>query len=355
LDFEPIDFEPQDHDGPRSESPAGFDSLVENALDFLQQGLTEVKEHPKYSVIHFCAGIELLLKARLLHEHWALVLARPGETSKQKFALGEFDSANMHQCFVRLDNVCAEKMVEERECFLELAAHRNRVIHFFHEAYAGEPDGKLLEKIVIQQLKAGAFLMRLLRLRWRSQFAEYDEEINGLERSLTRQREYLAAKFEIIQPILEKFKKEGGEVWICFLCGMEAAEVLEDGLLKKTRCLVCERPRNHIQIKCPDCETCEVDFDVGQGECEQCEATYDMEFLMSEFDAEGVAYCPECSYLEHSVIEYGDGYLCLACANEFDKVGTCEWCGEDVAGDMSASYLMGCMFCDGLTGHHAND
>jgi hypothetical protein len=91
---------------PPAKSPDGFDSLVANALDFLRRAIDEVKDHPKYSVIHFCAGIEQLLKARLLHEHWSLVVTKPGETSKQKFNSGEFESVTMKQCFERLEKVC---------------------------------------------------------------------------------------------------------------------------------------------------------------------------------------------------------------------------------------------------------
>lgn len=156
FDFTPFE------DVPTHKSPEGFSSLVENAFDFLQRSLEEVNEHPKYSVIHFCSGIELLLKARLLSEHWALVTVKPGEASKQKFKAGEFESVNLRQCFDRIENACEEKLTEERACFMELAAHRNRVIHFFHNAYAAKPDPTLLEQIVLQQLKAGALIVRLL-------------------------------------------------------------------------------------------------------------------------------------------------------------------------------------------------
>ena len=43
-----------------------FDSLTRNAFDFLERGITEFDKSPKYSVIHFCAAVEMLLKARLI-------------------------------------------------------------------------------------------------------------------------------------------------------------------------------------------------------------------------------------------------------------------------------------------------
>ena len=52
-----------------------FDSLVLNAFDFLERAVRELEKSPKYSVLHFFNSIELLLKARLLKEHWALVVS----------------------------------------------------------------------------------------------------------------------------------------------------------------------------------------------------------------------------------------------------------------------------------------
>ena len=48
-----------------------FESLTRNAFDFLERGIAEFDASPKYSVIHFCAAVEMLLKARLLKEHWS--------------------------------------------------------------------------------------------------------------------------------------------------------------------------------------------------------------------------------------------------------------------------------------------
>ncbi|MBI2198305.1 MAG: hypothetical protein HYU42_06840 [Candidatus Rokubacteria bacterium] len=52
-----------------------FDLVVKNALDFLKQSLRELRKRPKYSVIDFCSALELLLKARLMLEHWALIIS----------------------------------------------------------------------------------------------------------------------------------------------------------------------------------------------------------------------------------------------------------------------------------------
>jgi hypothetical protein len=140
-----------------------------------------------------------------------------------------------------------EKLTEEHKCFAELAAERNRAIHFFHQAYEGEADPKLLEDIAIRQMTAGALLMGLLQQRWKSQFETHSTAIKEIDRSLHSLKQYLTAKFEIVRPKLEQFKAKGGEVWECWICKMVAAEIDQDEpLLKKARCLVCDRRRTYI-------------------------------------------------------------------------------------------------------------
>ena len=53
-----------------------FNRLVENAFDFLFKAISEIEGQPKYSVIHFYAAVELFVKARLMKEHWSLVISQ---------------------------------------------------------------------------------------------------------------------------------------------------------------------------------------------------------------------------------------------------------------------------------------
>ena len=123
---------------------------------------------------------------------------------------------------------------------------------------------------------------------------------------------------------------------------------------------VCDFSRNYIRVQCPECTEQDdkeaiIDFDAGEGTCPLCDISFGMDLLLTEFDVKSVASCPECSHTTGSVIEYGEGYLCLSCGSDFDRTGECDWCSETVAGDLSGSYLDGCMFCDGLYGHTADD
>ncbi len=67
-----------------------MERLVENALDFLERAIDEFQESPKYSIIHFSAAVEQFLKARLMAEHWSLVV-----TDREKADWVKFSSGNL--------------------------------------------------------------------------------------------------------------------------------------------------------------------------------------------------------------------------------------------------------------------
>ena len=55
-----------------------LEHILQNAFDFLRTAIGQIYEQPKYSVINFCAAIELILKAKLVNEHWSLTLQKSG-------------------------------------------------------------------------------------------------------------------------------------------------------------------------------------------------------------------------------------------------------------------------------------
>jgi len=82
-----------------------FRRLVDNALDFLSKAIEDLKEHPKYSMINFHASVELFVKARLMAEHWTLVVAKRQEPDWTKFVAGDFQSVSLDDAANRLDKI----------------------------------------------------------------------------------------------------------------------------------------------------------------------------------------------------------------------------------------------------------
>ncbi len=110
-----------------------FDLLVKNAIDFLERATAEIEDRPKYSIINFFSAVELFFKARLMREHWSLIIAKPEDASITKFRDGDFQSVTLEQATKRLKNISSENITdEEMNSFNDLRKHRNKLVHFFH-------------------------------------------------------------------------------------------------------------------------------------------------------------------------------------------------------------------------------
>lgn len=90
-----------------------FTSLTRNAFDFLERGIAEFDKSPKYSVIHFCAAVEMLLKARLMKEHWSLIVSRPEQANRTKFLAGDFASVTLEEARARIRDVAGEDIGDD--------------------------------------------------------------------------------------------------------------------------------------------------------------------------------------------------------------------------------------------------
>jgi hypothetical protein len=64
-----------------------FKKLCHSAFEFLERSVAEFEKEPKFALVHFSSGLELLLKARLLKEHWSLVVV--GKADLKQFRSGE--------------------------------------------------------------------------------------------------------------------------------------------------------------------------------------------------------------------------------------------------------------------------
>ncbi len=126
-----------------------FDSLTRNAFDFLERGIVEFDQTPKYSVIHFCAAVEMLLKARLMKEHWSLIVSKPDQANLAKFMAGDFSSVTLEDARARIRDVAGEDIGDDAYAsFRALANHRNKMVHFFHNGL--ESDDKAKAQIVAE-------------------------------------------------------------------------------------------------------------------------------------------------------------------------------------------------------------
>ncbi|MEV5950362.1 hypothetical protein [Streptomyces sp. NPDC051993] len=153
-----------------TEAPAGLPGADPNALDFppVRNGIDYLlsvvdhltadpvgPRHVKYAVLHLQAAAEVLLKARLVREHWSLVFDDPGAASEKAFRSGDFKSCTVGEAVTRLRNIAGVTITDkDQEALATLGRDRNALQHYglSHNARAVEARaGRVLD-----------FLMRFL-------------------------------------------------------------------------------------------------------------------------------------------------------------------------------------------------
>ena len=339
--------------------------LSESAFDFLERSVNEIKAEPKYSVIHFAIAVELILKARLMHEHWSLVVERVSEADRDSFLRGNCKSIGLADAVQRLRRICSQNISKGAESqFKKLAAHRNRMIHFFHEVDAKEAPPKLMEEIVKEQCHCWFHLNNLLT-QWRDQFVAFDAHIARISYVLRSNRSFLAVAFDQLKPKIEEDKRNGMTFHICSGCGYEAAEgnALSQVLFEQS-CRCCGLSEGYAEIECPaECGT-KVRVFAKHGSnrtCPKCEhelTTSDLDVVLDTEYVDPTATdfntsmnCALCVSFG-SVVQHHEIYVCTECLENSSEIAGCDWCGELQmgGGDLEASYYFGCEFCDGKAG-----
>jgi len=341
-----------------------FDSVVQNAIDFFKKSISELKKEPKYSVINFCSAIELFLKARLMLEHWSLIIVKPEQANFDKFIMGDFQSVSMDGAIDRLANIGRVIIhPDESKCFNQAREHRNKLVHFFHTKYTGDPDKKTIQAIVSEQCKGWYYLHKLLTENWKKEFASYSNEIKELDELMRKQRHFLAAKYDVLKKQIAEDGKNGTKCFTCFSCGYEALQQTEIlSPLMDRECLVCKAGRNVLEVSCPKCGKMIYVEDIGEGKCEHCEEEIDLEYLIDGFGEDehskdyhidpSHAYCDVCEYTERpTVVPLDEHWLCLWCLTLHEEVDNCNYCGTLCTGDLSDSGFAGCVLCEGSIAH----
>lgn len=344
--------------------------LVDNAFDFLRCALDEFEQTPKYSVIHFHAAMELLLKARLMAEHWSLVVADRAEPNWAKFKAGDFVSVNLAQAARRLANVVQSGLsTADLSAFQAVAQHRNRTIHFFHQAHAAEESQVALEQIAKEQLRAWYGLNQLLRVQWAAHFEPWREQIDGIEAKLKRHREFLDLIYQAVKPELESARKGGASIQPCRVCSYDAV-MHQDELNRcyRTTCKVCGDSCGNLRVECGDCKQVVEFKGDGWAKCADCGKSYEPSHLAELLEDHGAAYiavkdgggwwqgnCSDCDGYHTVVQTETEVWIATCCLTEHTDLSWCGWCNEPNTGDMDDSYYLGCNFCDGKAGWDKDD
>jgi hypothetical protein len=330
------------------------DDLIANATDFLKSATTDLRSRPKHSVIAFHTAIELILKARLMAEHWTLVVSRNAD--RGSFAKGDFVSVTFDEACSRLQNVVGSPLPDNAKAvFNSLRKHRNKMVHFYHD---GEADEDALESIALEQLLGWRALVSLMENQWQATFADMAFDITAIDAGFAEHRLYAKAKFRSLADRLKGIIDSGGVLVVCHACTFEAAERDEEiGGIYSSRCHVCNTYRRWMVAPCLSCKKDMTNEGDDGADCESCGTHFSVEELVNDlndeiitnnnyFDALTPANCASCDGF-HTVISWQESYVCLNCIEYTYELGLCDWCGEGNNGDLHGSSMSGCSACDG--------
>jgi hypothetical protein len=111
------------------------EELIDNSLDYLLKAAGYAKDgsdsNLKYSIIFLGMAIEIVLKARLLKEHWSLIFANVDKASNAALSSGDFKSADFETVVTRLEQISSVKLSNRALADLDnLRKLRNRAVHF---------------------------------------------------------------------------------------------------------------------------------------------------------------------------------------------------------------------------------
>lgn len=351
--------------------------LLNNAFDFLKRSIGQFENEPKYSVINFCSAIELFLKARLLKEHWSLVISQKKEPNLKNFKDGNFYSEDFKCLIKKINNIFDGDVNQKIEsCFNKLSDDRNKMIHFYHSINVPESKEKEIKNLVAKQSEAWNHLMKLFE-KWDDIFLPYNEIINDLDMKMKsyERRNYLEKVYNDKKRELESLILYGYEIHVCEHCGFNSVKRTNlTTNLYVDECLVCSNKKNLVIIYCPN-DSCEAKIEISDDEfpieqivCPTCGEIIDIECIKECLDTQIITKdnydeisqinCAECCSPGSGIV-HEDYYICLNCLNYSKVAAKCDWCNEKTIGydnyDMLDSYISGCEFCDGSIGWHIDD
>lgn len=334
-----------------------WNSLVESAFDFFERAVQEYGESPKYAVLHLAASVELFLKARLMAEHWTLIVSPKKAPTFVQLRTGDFVSVTPSESIERLRGVLpAEETVSKEAAseFEDLATERNKIAHFFH---SGLDDDESPESIVQRQCRVWLHLHRLLADVWKATFVEFEERLRSLDRTMRTERKFLKTIFDDAAPELERHRNAGCPIEKCPACEFMALALRDSEQYTGGHCLVCRYQNRLMRLECPDCEK-EVLIETGIDHCPECGHSFTPHesgtLIGGNRPDDDTGYlhlpinCSECG--TDGVYEIKGRYVCMNCMEEWDEISVCQWCNEYNTGDMEMSYVHGCSMCDGMVG-----
>ena len=206
------------------------ETLLQNALAFLGRGIegtTDAEDEEdshqalSFAVVDVAVALEVMLKARLVREHWTLILSTPNRETQQRLLSGEAKTVSPEEAIKRLADLVSLDLKATGPCksFMEEITHifkyRNRAAHFSLSQTSDEA-------IKAQLVNALAFAVAFLGEEW----PEHSDEVATLTRSVSSLKEFVSKRMDSLEEVLSG----ASTVVRCPYCFQAALVVEEVGI-----------------------------------------------------------------------------------------------------------------------------
>jgi hypothetical protein len=341
------------------------ENLLENAHEFSKRASMDLENKDyKFSLIHFCSAIEQILKARLVLEHWMLIIDKSEIDSAKLpgFQNGANKTISVPSVLKRSVNLFSNVNKSYVKCIEDLFKERNKIMHFYSSKISNKE-----EELEIVRLIFRAWYLTHDIIDTTITFEPFKGKFNLINTEMMKFQEYLGVIFSEKTNELDKLEAAGNDITHCEECGYPSFQGDDSNdLIKEGRCLVCAHEEIYIKIKCESCEALNCLFhshmDLLNLNCSNDECgvtiTCDHDEILNELeglsdDPHQACDYPSCSECEtqYCVGMYKDVWLCSNCLLVHDGLYQCEFCGGHVTGYKEDTYLDGCGFCDGRLGY----
>ncbi len=217
---------------------SGENEIADSALDFILKSCDDfenqdLEQHGrlKYSTIHLCAGIELVLKAKLCQEHWTLVLADPDKYKEGNWEKGDFRSVSIEDAIHRIGTIIgADLPYEAAQAIHQLSRLRNRYVHF---VVTDTP-----QFVAAIQLKAWHYALEMLNRKFLELTHEQEQHVENATARMLKHQSFIDTRFEALREDIEISKVDGTYIIECPFCDKPALKIGD-----APTCFVCGNKR----------------------------------------------------------------------------------------------------------------
>ena len=283
-------------------------NLLRNSLDFLLSAAEAVERDSgtrslKEATLHLADASELLIKARLVEEHWSLLFLSLEQASQDKLSSDDLRTVDFPKAVDRLKKIAGVELNESLiENVTKLRSLRNRLTH-----YTADLDVSQTKSLVSKTMQ---FCIEFIEGQGMGD-RETEYRLGEIQTRMVELREFVDSRIEAINSEYEEY---------------------------------------YIQY-CPNCSEYGMATDSDKADCKFCRFVTTPQIL-ADRRAEGSIYdCPECWATEtfaHVFVNEGEMiWHCYACGEGSRNYGHCLRCDALVYSDPPKDVG----FCDSCIGH----